>query len=411
MCTSRTSHVVVALLALFILLSLPLRGQTFSLLHTFTNGVDGATPYSTLVLDAAGNIYGTASAGGSTGGSCTSTGCGTVFKLTRHGSAWSFAPLYVFQGNKDASTPLAGVTIAPNGIVYGTTMAGGASGDGTVYSLRPPAHASANALAGWIETVIYSFAGGEDGMYPMYGSLVFDPQGNLYGTTSEGGVPCSGSNTCGTMFELSLSGGSWTKSSSFNFTGNNDGANPVSGLVLDSSGNLYGTTPFDSFNAVAYKLSPSQQGWIETPLYNFAYGVFPFGNLLLDGTGVIYGTTLDNVYELSLSGGQWNYSTIYVFTGAHGPWAGLVQDASGNLYGATCNDGSFGVGSVYKLTPSGNGWIGSTLYSFTGGSDGSCPKSAVTLDADGNLFGTATAGGLSGGCGGAGCGTVWELIP
>ena len=233
MCTSRTSHVVVALLALFILLSLPLRAQTFSVLHTFTNGVDGATPYSTLVLDAAGNIYGTASAGGSTGDSCTSTGCGTVFKLTRHGSAWSFAPLYVFQGNKDASTPLAGVTIAPNGIVYGTTMAGGASGDGTVYSLRPPAHASANALAGWIETVIYSFAGGEDGMYPMYGSLVFDPQGNLYGTTSEGGVRCSGSNTCGTMFELSLSGGSWTKSSSFNFTGNNDGANPVSGLVLD----------------------------------------------------------------------------------------------------------------------------------------------------------------------------------
>ena len=127
-------------------------------------------------------------------------------------------------GKQGREYSAAGVTIAPNGIVYGTTMAGGASGDGTVYSLRPPAHASANALAGWTETVIYSFGGGEDGMYPMYGSLVFDPQGNLYGTTSEGGVQCSGSNTCGTMFELSPSGGSWTKSSSFNFTGNNDGA-------------------------------------------------------------------------------------------------------------------------------------------------------------------------------------------
>ncbi len=408
---SSTVPVVVPLLASFLLLASPIQAQTFSVLHTFSNSTDGATPYGTLALDAAGNLYGTASAGGFTGSNCTSTGCGTVFKLTHRSSGWTFAPLYVFQGNADPSTPYAGVTIGPNGSLYGTTLYGGNSNGGTVFNLRPPTHASANVFGAWSNTVIYNFAGGEDGRYPQYGSLVFDPAGNLYGTTSDGGVQCLGSTYCGTMFELSPSGGGWTKSSSFDFTGVTHGAFPVSGVVLDSAGNLYGTTPFTSFNGVAYELSRTQQGWAETTLYNFAFGVFPYGGVILSGTGTIYGTTLDNVYELSLSGGNWNYSMLYVFQGTYGPWAGLIQDAAGNLYGTTCDDGNHGHGSVFELTPSGSGWTETTLHSFTGGADGSCPKAGVTLDANGNLYGAASAGGMSGGCGGTGCGTVWEITP
>ncbi len=401
----------VLILAAVIFLSLPMQAQTFAVLHTFTSGSDGATPDGTLTVDAAGNLYGTASAGGFTGNNCTTTGCGTVFKLTHRGSGWTFTPLYAFQGNADASGPLAGVTIGPNGSLYGTTQYGGSSNDGAVYNLRPPSHATGSFLGGWNDTVLYSFAGAADGANPQYGSLVFDPAGNMYGTTEEGGVQCSGSNYCGTMFELSPAGSGWTKSSAYAFPGNSDGSNPVSGVVLDSSGNLYGTTPFAAFNGVAYELSPTQQGWAETSLYQFLFGVFPFGGVILGPPGVLYGTTLDTVYELSLSGGQWNYDILYVFSGTYGPWAGLSQDASGNLYGTSCDDGAHGNGSVFKLTPSGNEWTTTILYSFTGGTDGSCPRAGVTLGANGNLFGAASTGGLQGGCGGAGCGTVWEITP
>ncbi len=405
-------RLVLTLLAAFILLALPIQAQTFTVLHTFTNGTDGATPYGTLWLDAAGNLYGTASAGGFTGHNCTQTGCGAVFKVTHRSSGWTFTPLYDFQGNADAIAPLAGVTIGPNGTLYGTTAYGGSSNNGTVYNLRPPAHAGGSFLAPWSNTVIYNFAGGADGASPGYGTLALDPAGNLYGTTQGGGIECSGTSYCGTMFELSpSSGGGWTKSSSFTFPGSDGGANPVSGVVLDSSGNLYGTTPFASFNGVAYKLSPTQQGWVEATLYQFAFGVFPYGGVILGPPGVLCGTTLDTVYELELSGGQWTYNIIYVFGGTYGPWAGLVQDANGNLYGTSCHDGAYGQGLVFELAPSGSGWTETSLHSFTGGTDGSCPKAAVTLDASGNIFGVASTGGLQGGCEGLGCGTVWEITP
>ena len=397
-------------IAIVVLAACPiLQAQSFTVLHTFSNGLDGATPYGTLLLDASGNLYGTASAGGFFGNHCSPAGCGTVFKLTHRSGGWTFAPLYAFQGNGDASTPYAGVTLGANGTLYGTTVYGGEIGNGTVYNLKPPAHSSGSAFPTWVDTVLYSFAGSADGAYPLYGSVIFDPARNLYGTTSDGGVQCFGSSYCGTMYELSPSGRSWTKSSSYSFTGSNDGANPVSGVVMDSSGNLYGVTPFGNFNGVLYELTRNQQSWTETPLYNFAFGVYPYGSPTLSGSDAIYGTTLDTLYELSYSGGQWNFSTLYAFQGTYGPWAGMVQDASGNLYGTTCDDGSHGRGSVFKLTHSGNGWTETTLYSFTGGADGGCPKAGVTLDATGNLYGAASTGGLSGGCGGAGCGTVWEI--
>ena len=178
-----------------------IQAQTFSVIHTFTGSADGAMPQGSLILDQQGNLYGTASAGGFTGNNCTSSGCGTVFRLARRGTGWVFTPLYSFQGNNDGALPLAGVTVGPDGTLYGTTYLGG-FGFGTAYNLRPPAHAAGNVLGGWNETVIYRFGVGTDARYPGLGNLIFDPAGTLYGTTTEGGVYCDDGGTCGAVFAL-----------------------------------------------------------------------------------------------------------------------------------------------------------------------------------------------------------------
>jgi len=385
------------------------QAQTFSVLHTFTGSADGATPYGSLLLDQQGNLYGTAEAGGFTGNNCTSRGCGTVFKLTHRGSSWTFSPLYSFQGNSDGATPVSGVSIGPNGTLYGTTYFGG-FGEGTVYNLRPPARAVGNILGGWSETVIHNFGSGHnDGANPGLGSVLFDPAGNMYGTTSAGGILCDfDGDTCGTVFVLTPSGGGWTVST-FPFSGGSDGGNPLSGVVRDSAGNLYGVTDFLVFAPVAYELTPSGQGWTETPLYTFGPSDM-YAGVIFDGAGGLYGATVDStIYRLSPGGGSWNYSLLYSFSGSSGIWGTLVRDASGNLYGATCGDGTHGQGSVFKLTPSGGGWTETDLYDFTGGSDGSCPIGGVARDAAGNIYGTTASGGT--GCGGSGCGVVWEITP
>jgi len=393
-----------------IVLSLTTQAQTFAVIHTFTGGADGAAPNGSLTFDRAGNLYGTATGGGHTASNCISGGCGTVFKLTRRNGSWIFSPLYSFQGNGDAANPFSGVTIAPDGSLYGTTTLGGTFGYGTVYNLRPAPRFSANVLAQWDETVLYEFGGSGAGGYPGFGSLIFDPAGNIYGTAEIGGVECTTDiGDCGTVFKLTPSGGGWTLSY-YAFPGGADGGNPLSGVVMDAAGNLYGVTDIGNYDPVAYELSPSGSGWIETPLYQFGDDDTR-GGVILDGAGNLYGTTVldGTVYELSPSSGMWNYTLLHTFSGPSGPWNGVVQDASGNLYGTTCGDGTHGQGSVFKLTRSGGGWTETDLYEFTGGSDGSCPVGGLALDAAGDIFGTASYGGGSG-CSG-GCGVVWEITP
>jgi len=206
------------------------QAQAFTLLHTFT-GPDGSEPAAGLAMDRAGRLYGTTVYGGS------SPGLGTVFQLSRKGSGWVLNRIYNFNGNStnDGGRPFAGLTIGPDGSFYGTTYEGGGGcsltnrGCGTVYNLKPPASACKSALCPWAETVIYRFVGGSDGAQPGYGNLVFDQAGNIYGTTSSGGV--SG----GTVFELTPSNGGWTESVLHSFTGGSDGAIPWGGLVLDKS--------------------------------------------------------------------------------------------------------------------------------------------------------------------------------
>jgi uncharacterized repeat protein (TIGR03803 family) len=389
----------------------PLAAQTLHILHTFTGGPDGGTPFDTLTLDRAGNLYGTASAGGNAGPACHA-GCGVVFRMSQRGSGWIFTPLYSFPGDGSGAapaTPYSGVTIGSNGTLYGTTLFGG-NGFGTVFNLQPPARATGNVLGGWTDTVLYRFQGGVDGAYPAYGTPIFDPAGNIYGTTSVGGAICDDGGYCGTMFKLTPAGGGWTKVS-FAFPGGAGGGNPLSGVIRDASGNLYGTTDIGNYDPVVYGLIPSGSGWSEVPLHTFGFATSPRGGVIFDGSGGLFGTTVDGtVYQLTPSGGQWNYDLLAAFSGTSGSWSGVTRDASGNLYGTTCGDGAFQLGSIFKLTHTESGWVATDLHDFAGGIDGSCPVGGVVLDAVGNLYGTSSYG-AGRGCGGSGCGVVWEFTP
>jgi uncharacterized repeat protein (TIGR03803 family) len=200
---------------------------TESALYNFTGGKDGANPYAGLVLDSAGNLYGTAAGGGFAG--CGSA-CGLVFQLTPSGSQWKEKVLHRFSGGKDGGTPSANVIFDAAGNLYSTTVSGGAYGLGVVFELIP------NSTGGWKEKVLHQFQGGKDGANP-YAALVFDTAGNLYGTTYNGGAP-----GYGTVYKLTLgTDGKWREHVLRAFRGH-PLRNPYAGLTLDSAGNLYGTT-------------------------------------------------------------------------------------------------------------------------------------------------------------------------
>ena len=261
----------------------PAQAQVFTTLHTFTGGGDGAAPYAGLSMDRAGRLYGTASSGGRP--SCDY--CGTVFKMEHNGSSWLLVPLYEFSG-PDGATPQARVIIGPNGNLYGTTTYGGSAGKGVVFRLQPPATACKTALCPWRETVLYSFAGGSDGAYPTFGDLTFDRQGNIYGTTPDGGSSSCAGVGCGVVYELSPSSGGWTEKILYAFQGGQDGEAPVAGVVFDNAGNMYGTTVAGGAyqGGAVYELTPSGSGWTESIIYSFtgqSDGYAPYGGLIFDG--------------------------------------------------------------------------------------------------------------------------------
>jgi uncharacterized repeat protein (TIGR03803 family) len=387
------------------------QAQTFKVIYNFTGGQDGAYPEAGLTMDKGGNLYGTAYQGGG-------TNRGTVFKLAHKGSGWVFSPLYSFTGREDGGAPIARVVFGPNGSLYGTTEFGGrncGSGCGTVFNLKPPAAACRSALCAWTETVLYAFDGFTDGANPGYGDLIFDAAGNLYGTTYFGG-----SNAQGVVFELTPSNGSWTESATYIFSGSNDGANPYSGVIFDKADNLYGTTWTAGENGygTVFQLKPSGSSWEENTLHAFqsaSDGGKPFGGVVFDSAGNLYGATSSGgsgnggtAYELLPSNGNWSFDVIYSFTGSAylpGSYGNLTMDAAGNLYGTTTKDGAHSAGTVFKLTPSNGGWTETDLYDFSGGSDGGVPYGSVLIDASGNLYGTASAGGANG------YGDIWEIAP
>jgi uncharacterized repeat protein (TIGR03803 family) len=377
-----------------------LSAQTEQTLYTFT-GTDGNSPLASLVMDPAGNLFGTTFVGGA-------YGAGEVFELQRGASGWTQSVIYSFTGGADGADPYyADVIFDASGNLYGTTVEGGAHNLGAVFELTPTA-------SGWSESVIYSFSGGKDGSNP-YAGLLFDTAGNLHGTTYDGGE-----YNAGTVFELSPAGnGQWSEKVIHTFNVK-DGNAPAGGLAHDGSGNLYGVTQGGGAHGygVVYKLSSTASGWAENILHSFtggADGGFPYAErLILDSSGSLYGTTQGGgafqkgaVFRLSQgAGGGWQEQVLYSFEGnpAGNPYAGLVSDTAGNLYGTCANgNGVTSLGAVFELIKeSGGKWKGATLHVFTG-PDGQFPVAALVRDAAGNLYGTAWLGG------GGSVGVVFEV--
>jgi|HubBroStandDraft_1064217.scaffolds.fasta_scaffold00445_10 uncharacterized repeat protein (TIGR03803 family) len=271
----------------------------------------------------------------------------------------------------------------------------------------------ASAL-GQTNSVLYSFTGGSDGSGPSR-ALVSDAAGNLYGTTSVGGISSAeGGN--GVVFELSpVGGGLWAETVLYSFAGGSDGYWPTSGVIFDAAGNLLGVTEYGGadLQGTVYELSTaSGGGWTHTVLYSFAGGsdgAIP-ESLIFDTSGNLYGTTVGGgtnnggtAFELSPATGGWSETVIARFPDP--PTGPLAMDSNGNLYGTTDGGGTASQGSVYKLTHTAHGWELRTLYSFLGGTDGSNPQTGVSLGANSHLYGLTMQGGT------AGTGTFFELVP
>jgi uncharacterized repeat protein (TIGR03803 family) len=398
--------------------------QTFTVLHTFT-GDDGSSPYAGVTVDRAGNLYGATKFGGVAG---CDLGCGVLFKVTPQGFGGNFVPLYKFTGPNDGKAPVARLVFGPDGRLYGTTFLGGNStiNGGTVFALTPPPTAC-RLPCSWIKTTLWSFGQhqGNDGLRPGYGDLVFDTAGNIYGTTEEGGAtrPLCGPG-CGTVYMLSRSQESWSETLIYEF-GDGPAFHPYAGVTFDHQGNLYGTAPYggSADRGLIYELTSSNESWSPTILYNFSFGNdggSPNAGLVSDSEGNLYGATGSGgtggggtVFELSPMGLGWAFQVLYSFDFPSHPFATLTMDDAGNLYGTTNDGGRFAHGNVFKLTRTGESWTYTSLYDFTGGSDGSSPFGSVALDAAGNLYGTTENGGSEAGdcITGHGCGVVWQIKP
>ena len=384
----------------------PADAQTYTVLHNFSGSRDGSTPLAGLTMDRFGNLFGTASGGGLS--SCQG-GCGTVFELMHKNAGWIFQPLYEFTGSADGANPGSRITIGANGTLYSTTGYGGSargfSGGGVVFNLKPPAHSSGEIFPSWTESVLYTFGQPPDGANPS-GEIAFDGEGNLYGTTFGGGVTCSNGYYCGIAYELTPQSGTWAESILYTFTQTGVSA-PRDGVFLDEEGRLYGTA-----SEAVFRLNPSEPTWQEETVYSLDRSV-PVGNVLRDPSGNLFGATaygganrLGSVYELTPAGNGWIQSLIYTFSGPDGsrPMAGLTRDSNGALYGTTCYGGSSNAGVVFKLTANGGEWTETVLHNFDG-TQGVCPHGVLTLDSAGNLFGTTEYGGAHS------YGVVFEITP
>jgi uncharacterized repeat protein (TIGR03803 family) len=390
-----------------------------TVLHTF-QGRPGQYPDSNLVLDAAGNLYGTTSSGGSSACTGGDGGCGVVFKLTRTSSRWVYSILYVFEGVPDGAYP-SNLVFDASGNLYGTTSAGGDSkscvdGCGTVFKLAP-------ASGGWTESVLYRFKGAKDGETPVAG-VVFDNAGNLYGTTVNGGTGCRFS--CGTVFELSPgSDGGWTEKILHNFhgaDGNTDGAYPESGLTIDlSTGNLYGTTSGggNARYGTVFELSRGSARWKETILHAFqggSDGQFP-ANVVFAAPHNLYGTAgpisqdgCGTFFELTPGGGKkvlYRFKCIGKDTGGPGE---ITLGPAGDVYGATMSETGDLNGTVFKLSrDSGGRWTFNALHHFSGGRDGEAPNGVIPDTTGTHVYGTTFFGGNA--PYDDGLGVVFELTP
>jgi uncharacterized repeat protein (TIGR03803 family) len=394
----------------------PAWGSSENVIYSFAGGGDGALPTSNLIADKAGNLYGTTSEGGNSSacGPLGGESCGVVFELMPSDGAWNESVLYSFTGGTDGGTPYGGLVIDANGNLYGTTYAGGTSGQGTVFEVMPSGGT-------WTEVVLHSFAGGSDGAFPRAGLIL---KGNdLAVNTTLGGnsTNCGifGGESCGTVFGMVHTSKGWIEEILYTFQGGSDGGVPYGGLVLDNSDNLYGTTTqygASGFGSV-FELSRGKGTWVENTLYSFrggSDGSYPEGTLIFDPAGNLYGTTsarggslVGTVFQLEKNQGSWTLNTLHTFSdngdGAV-PEAGLVRRGS-SIFGTTYGGGTYSLcgifggspcGTVYELSSSKQGVTYSVVYSFMGMPDAAQPEDSLWVDASGKLYGTGFTGGASG---------------
>jgi uncharacterized repeat protein (TIGR03803 family) len=328
-----------------------------TILYSFKGGpADGANPHAPLFRDSAGNLYSTTVAGGINAAACNSgvpaSGCGIVFKLTPTTTGeWTETVLHRFTGT-DGGSSYSGLVRDAAGNFYGATLLGGGKGLGTVYQLNPTS-------TGWKERVLHSFAGNADGAEPFVNctTLALDGHGNLYGSTYVGGAA-----DAGTVFKLTRqTSGAWTERILHTFQGGADGAKPLAGVILDKSGNVYGTTTLGGSGkyGTVFKLTAAND-YAKTILHNFS----------LSDVAVAYPN-------------------------------GLIFDASGNLIGTTEY-------AAFKLTHESTGWSESLIWDWNNALDGVQIFAPVMMDAQGNLWGTTTWGGTAGDTTG---GVAFELVP
>ena len=400
-------NVTLAIVTFSMICAIGVHAQTYKVLHTF-DYTDGSQPITPLVFDPQGNLYGTTFSGGL-------SGRGTVFKLSPNGDGtWTESVLHNFDSNGD--DPEAPVVLDGQGNIYGETPGAGVGGSyGTVFELSP------NSDGTWTEHIIHAFTNGRDGAGPN-GGVVLANGNKMYGV-AEGGA-----THLGLVFSLDhISATNWHELVLHPFTGGADGEYPGGPLTLDSSGNLYGVTGGGSFgNGTVFKLTPNpgSSGWTKSLLYTFNRpDGTPNGGLIFDAAGNIYGTCHEDgtygwgtVYKLTQNpDGTWIETALHEFQGYHNgdgqyPNPALVMDAHGNLYGTTAEGGSgcdpLGCGTIFKLTPLPDGqWLETILHEFTDGNDGGEPLAGLISDRAGNLYGVAYTGGAND------SGVVFELTP
>ena len=393
-----------------------------SVLHSFTRGGDGNSPTAGLSIDQAGNLYGSAPSGGT-------LGYGSIFKLTRDTqSNWNEAVIYNFQSVTDGWGPQGGVVLDGAGNVYGTTAAGGSTSCscGTAFELSP------NSNGAYTKKTIHNFSGYAGSQLGTLAAMVFDSQGNLYGTTPDGNGHLNVSDG-GTVYRLSPGSSGWTYTVLYGFPAS-DGHGPGAGPTFDSAGNLYGTTTSGGLPeaGTVYELSPAGNGvWTEKLLYSFYGGndgATPYSNIVIDSSGNLFGTTkyggggsssgFGTVFELqppAAAGGAWTETVLHSFTDSFTDGGNAdstpVIGGNGALYGTTYTIAGNGAGSVFRLTPPaapGGTWTEDAIFR-SGGFSGGLTPNGLTREASGALFGTTLLGGID--CPTNGCGVVFELEP
>jgi uncharacterized repeat protein (TIGR03803 family) len=409
-----------------------------SVLYRFKGGNDGAAPYAALVADAAGNLYGTTSAGG---GStvCHYGGCGTVFRLAPHGSGYIETVLYRFKGTSDGANPEGSLILDQRGDLFGTTLQGGSMpspvGCGTVFEL-------VRGTDAYAEETVHTFSDHPDGCSPV-GALLKLNSGTLLGTTTGGGSSsgdgCLGyRSTCGTVFELKPAGDKFTETTVYSFRAPPDATSPESNL-LEVNGSIYGVGDGGDggcFNdrydcGAVFALRPTRSGYSESVLtlsgWQGSYGPHPVGGLAANANGDLFGAApfafssetvfKGGIFELEPAASGYEQRYVHVFSGApndgNSPESAPIVDPAGIVYGTTFAGGSAGCdcGTIYSLKPGGfRQYVESIVFSFEPGAGGTNPFGSLLETKRGTLLGTASYGGSSANCE-YGCGTVFEVTP